>query len=95
MRVYLSRWVCLDVESNLRRLDEEAAVAVGAGCELVVFPELFLTGYSRQVDPTRARDAFGRLSAGSPETLFVMGSLSEEARNRVTAWLAGREVAPV
>lgn len=93
MKVYLSRWVCLDVDSNLRRLDEEAAAAAGAGCELVVFPELFLTGYTRQLEPARAREAFGRLSAASPATLFVMGSLSEEGSNRVTVWCAGGEVA--
>jgi predicted amidohydrolase len=93
MKIYLSRWVCLDVDANLRRLEAEAVAAAGAGCELVVFPELFLTGYRRRVEPARARDVFARVSAGSPEALLVMGSLSEEGRNRVTVWLAGREVA--
>ncbi len=34
MRVTLSRWVSLDVESNLRRLGEEAARAAEGGAEL-------------------------------------------------------------
>ncbi len=55
MKVYLSRWVCLGVEDNLRRVRHEALEAVATGAELVVFPELFLTGYSRPLEPSRAR----------------------------------------
>jgi len=35
-----------DVEANLERAEKVAAAAVEAGSELVVFPELHLTGYS-------------------------------------------------
>ena len=93
MRVHLSRWTCLDVESNLRRLREEAAGAAGEGARLVVFPELFLTGYSRSLDPVRARATFAEASAAAPDTLFVFGSLSEDRRNRLTAWAGGTELA--
>jgi predicted amidohydrolase len=93
MKVHLARWVCLEVEDNLRRLRAEARRAASAGADLVVFPELFLTGYSRQVDPEVARGVFAELSGDSAETLFVFGSISEARRNRVTVWRGGREIA--
>jgi predicted amidohydrolase len=93
MKVYLSRWVCLDPESNFARLDSEAHAAAGDGAELVVFPESFLHGYTRPADPARARACFAALSAAHPSTLFAFGSLSEERRNRMTLWLNGREAA--
>lgn len=93
MRTYLSRWVCLDVESNLRRLAEEGRDAASAGARMVVFPESFLHGYTRPVDPARARERFEALSSGFPSTLFAFGSLSEDRRNRMTLWLGGREAA--
>lgn len=93
MKLYLSRWVCLDVDTNLRRMHEEAERAVAGGAEIVVFPELFLTGYTRALDPARARQAFAAISAAAPGALFVFGSISEEGRNRLTACHAGREAA--
>ena len=93
MRVCLSRWVCQDVESNLARFEGECGRAVEAGATIVVFPELFLTGYTREVDPADVRDRFSRLSADAPETLFLFGSISEERRNRLTAWAAGEQIA--
>jgi omega-amidase len=93
MKIHLSRWVCLDVESNLLRLQDEALRAAAARAELVVFPELFLTGYSRPLEPSSARVVFSEISAVAAETLFVFGSISEARHNRVTAWLGGRELA--
>jgi omega-amidase len=93
MKIHLSRWVCLDVESNLLRLQDEALRAAAARAELVVFPELFLTGYSRPLEPSRAREVFSEVSAAAPDALFVFGSISEARHNRVTAWLGGRELA--
>jgi len=92
-RIYLSRWVCLDVESNLRRVGEEADAAAAGGAELCVFPESFLHGYTRSVDPPRVRARFAEVSAGRPEIVFVFGSFSEERRNRMTVWRAGAEIA--
>jgi predicted amidohydrolase len=89
----LSRWVCQDVESNLRRFEAEAERAVGAGASIVVFPELFLTGYTREVDLADLRKRFARVSAGAPEALFVFGSISEDRRNRVTVWSGGDQIA--
>jgi len=93
MKVYLSRWVCQDVKSNLRRFQAESERAVGAGASIVVFPELFLTGYSRSVDLVAARALFAQISADAPDVLFVFGSISEDRRNRVTVWSAGEQIA--
>ena len=91
MELYLSRWVCLDVAANLSRLDEEGRAAAAQGADLVVFPESFLHGYTRQVAPERARAAFAAISAAWPDTTFAFGSLSEARRNRMTLWRGGSE----
>jgi len=93
MKIHLSRWTCLGVDDNLDRLRGEAERASANGAELVVFPELFLTGYERVVEPARARSVFADISEGAGETLFVFGSISESRRNRVTVWLGGSEIA--
>ncbi len=93
MKVFLSRWVCLGAEDNLRRAREEALRAAATGAEVVVFPELFLTGYSRPLEPSRAREVFSDVSADAPDVLFVFGSISEARHNRVTVWLGGQELA--
>jgi predicted amidohydrolase len=83
----------LDVDSNLDRFRIEARRAVAGGADLLLFPELFLTGYRRKVAPDRARDAFRELSSEFPHVLFVFGSLSENRRNRVTVWSGGAVLA--
>lgn len=93
MKVFLSRWLCQDVEANLRRFETECGRAVDAGAEIVVFPELFLTGYTREVGHADVRARFARLSASLPDTLFVFGSVSEDRRNRVTVWSGGEQLA--
>ena len=93
MKIWLARWVCLGVESNLQRAREEVRRAVSEGAELVVFPELFLTGYTRVLAPATARALFAETSAAVPEALLIFGSISEARRNRVTAWCGGRELA--
>ena len=93
MKVYLSRWVCQDASSNLKRFQSEVERAVGAGASIVVFPELFLTGYSRSVDLVAVRQLFARISADAPGVLFVFGSISEDRHNRVTVWSNGEQIA--
>lgn len=93
MKIHLSRWVCVDVESNLQRLRQEALEAANDGAEIVVFPELFLSGYSRPLDPQRARQVFAEVSADASAVLFVFGSISEARRNRVTVWSGGEQLA--
>ncbi len=93
MKVRLSRFVCLDVESNLKRCEEEALKAAGEGAEWVLFPESFLTGYKRKLEPSRTRALFSKISSSHPATVFFFGSISEERKNRMTVWRSGREVA--
>ncbi len=92
LRVHLARWVCRDVASNLARLRAEVA-AVGEGADLVVFPESFLHGYTRRLDPAEARATFAELSSAYPAVVYVFGSISEGGRNRMTVWRGGRQVA--
>jgi len=93
MRIWLSRWVCRDVESNLERLAGETAEAAAAGARWVVFPESFLHGYTRRVDPRRVRETLARVSAAHPGVVLFAGSFTEEGRNRMTVWEKGRELA--
>ena len=93
MRVFMSRWVCTDVDANLRALSREADRAAAAGAELAIFPESFLAGYTRRVEPAAARAAFAAASGAHPEVAFVFGSFTEERRNRMTVWRRGVELA--
>ena len=93
MKIHLSRFVCLDVASNLARMEAEGAQAAAAGADLCVFPESFLHGYRRQVEPLRVREQFRELSGSCPDTAFLFGSFSEEGRNRLTLWQGGEEKA--
>ncbi len=93
MKVHLSRFVCTDPESNLRRCQSEAQAAARAGAELIVFPESFLHGYSRDLDPKVIRSLFRGISSDHSGPLFVFGSFSEDHRNRMTLWHRGEEVA--
>jgi predicted amidohydrolase len=91
MRIYLSRFQCLDVLSNLRKLEEESAQAAAAGTDLCVFPESFLHGYTRAVDPGSVRKLFAEISSSHPQTAFLFGSFTEARRNRMTFWQGGSE----
>lgn len=93
MRVFLARWVCESVESNVVRLAEQSAAAAAAGAELVVFPESFLHGYTRVVKPAQARALFAGVSGRHASTVFVFGSFSEGGANRMTVWQNGLELA--
>jgi predicted amidohydrolase len=91
MKVHLSRFVCLDVAANLARMEQEAAQAGAAGADLCVFPEGFLHGYRRNLDPALARARFRAVSGDHPDTAFVFGSFTEDRRNRLTVWQGGTE----
>jgi predicted amidohydrolase len=83
----------LDVESNLLRLRAEAVAAAEAGADWVIFPESFLNGYTRTVEPARVRGVCGEVSSEYPATVFFFGSFSEDRRNRMLVWRGGREIA--
>ena len=91
MKVHLSRFVCLDVPSNLARMEQEGAQAAAAGADLCVFPESFLHGYRRILDPRLARERFRAVSGDHPDTAFLFGSFTEDRRNRMTLWQHGEE----
>ena len=93
MRAYLSRFVCGQLEENLERLQFEVSRATAEGADLVVFPELFLTGYRQSLEASRAREVFSQLSGAHPEALFVFGAVVEDDYNRLTVWQAGAEIA--
>jgi len=93
MQVHLSRFVCTEVAANLDRMAREGSQAAAAGADLCVFPEGFLHGYRRQLDPAQARTAFRALSGDCPDTAFVFGSFTEDRRNRLTVWQGGVEKA--
>lgn len=91
MKLHLSRFLCLDPASNLDRMEAEGREAARQEADLVVFPESFLHGYTRQVDPRDARRRFAALSREHPATAFLFGSFSEDGRNRMTVWKDGQE----
>lgn len=93
MKLHLSRFVCLDVPSNLARMEAEGAQAAAAGADLCVFPEGFLHGYRREADPGLVRQRFRSLSGDWPGTAFLFGSFTEDRRNRLTLWQGGEEKA--
>src|SRR5512145_1624413 len=91
MKIHLSRFLCLDPSRNLQRMEEESALAGAAGADLCVFPESFLHGYRRTLEPERVRAAFAAVSSAHPRTAFVFGSFTEDRRNRMTFWQNGKE----
>jgi predicted amidohydrolase len=93
MKIYLSRWTCLDAESNLARFEKEADAAAAEGAEIVVFPELFLTGYKHRLDPGRIRTVCAGISSRAPDVLFVFGSIKEGEYNRTIVYCGGGEIA--
>jgi predicted amidohydrolase len=74
-------------------MEQEGVAAAAAGADLCVFPESFLHGYRRQLDPTLARARFRAVSGDHPATAFLFGSFTEERRNRLTLWQGGEEKA--
>lgn len=93
MRFHLARWVALDPESNLSRVSVEAEVAEASGADACVYPESFLHGYTRKLDPGRIRAVFREVSERHPRIVFFFGSHSEDGRNRMTVWRGGSEIA--
>lgn len=94
-----------DVEANLEKHLALAREAAGAGADLVVFPELSLTGYvlqdlTSQVAhrPNRDDPIFQRLLEASQRIDMVVGFVDEDIRNRffiAAAYLSRGEVVHV
>ena len=91
MRLHLSHFVTQAPAANLDRMAAECAEAAANGADLCVFPESFLHGYTRTLDPAVARERFAAASKAHPDTAFVFGSFTEDRRNRMTLWQGGHE----
>ncbi|MCC6805565.1 MAG: carbon-nitrogen hydrolase [Anaerolineae bacterium] len=94
-----------DVRANLQKHLEYAERAVDAGVDLLVFPELSLTGYQVQdlvpevAIQARADDpTFGALLEASKKLDLVFGFVHEDERQRffiASAYLSGGEIVHV
>ncbi|NMB98893.1 MAG: hypothetical protein GYA35_01280 [Thermoanaerobaculaceae bacterium] len=91
MKIFLSRFLSTEVEENLKRMEMEAKEAHKKKCSLVVFPELFLTGYKGEIQPAKARRKFQEISEKYSSSVFIFGTISEENRNRALVYSEGKE----
>lgn len=92
MKIYLSRFLSTTQKDNIKRVKEECAFAFKNKAKVVVFPELFLTGYKGFFNPEKARKIFEEISKSFFDTIFVFGTISEERRNRSLIYLNGKEI---
>jgi NAD+ synthase (glutamine-hydrolysing) len=91
-----------DVEANLDKHLNVIKEAVASGADLLVFPELSLTGYVLQdlatsvsIQPTKDDPIFRHLLDASIDIDLVMGFVEEDARHRfyiASAYLSKSEV---
>jgi omega-amidase len=93
MRVYLPRFYVMEFAANLARMEADLADAANLDCEMIVFPELFLTGYHGTAGSEQVRAELARASAAQPGVLCVWGAISEAGVNRQLVFKAGRELA--
>ena len=92
MRVYMPRFHVGELGGNLSQMERDVAEAAEGDSDMVVFPELFLTGYRGENDLERIRHALAATSALYPGMVCVFGSLSEESRNRLIVYFQGDEL---
>ncbi len=91
-----------DIEGNARMIRERTAAAREAGAELVLFPELALTGYPpedlllKEHFLRRAREALDALAAETQDIVALVGfpERTEDVYNAL-AVLAGGEIAAI
>jgi NAD+ synthase (glutamine-hydrolysing) len=91
-----------DVEANLQKHLALIDEALAGGVELLVFPELSLTGYSVQdmvnevaLVPSAGHPVFGPLVQASHKLDLVVGFVEEESRERFyisSAYLSGGQI---
>jgi len=94
-----------DVPANLERHLALAAEARARGAELIIFPELSLTGYALQdlaasvaSRPRKDDPTFGPLLEASREIDLMVGFVDEDVRHRffiAAAYLSGGEIVHV
>lgn len=93
MKIYLSRWNCNTFKKNINNLKLEVSRALKKKPDIIVFPEIFLTGYKQKVKENQVEEVFKNISSKFSSVLFVFGSYSKNKKNRLTVWYRGKEVA--
>lgn len=93
MRLYIPRFYMLDLAHNLAAMEHDADDAARLGCDCVVFPEQFLTGYHGEGEPAQLREEFERTSTRHAGILFFFGTISEDGVNRLCVYQGGAELA--
>lgn len=93
MRIYMSHWHVGSTDHNLRQVAVQVRQAAERNCEMVVFPELFLTGYRGNNPEQELRSRLLQVSRGFPAITCCFGSLSEGGFNRQVVMRGGREIA--
>ena len=91
MRVYMSHWHVGPTDQNLRNAAMQVRRASEMNCDMIVFPELFLTGYRGDNPVKELRSTLAQISRSFPSVICFFGSLSEDKANRQLVFLAGEE----
>lgn len=93
MKLYMPRFYVRGLSDNLAGLRHDVAAAAAEGCDCIVFPEQFMTGYYGEGEAGALREEFAGLSAEQPALLMFCGTITEDGVNRQCVYLAGRQVA--
>lgn len=92
MKIYLSRFLSTKIEENIKRMEKIILDAKEKNAEIVVFPELFLTGYKGKIEPNEARALFQKFSEENKEMIFIFDTITEERKNRALVYHKGYEI---
>ena len=76
MKVYLSRWVCGEVEDNLQRFEHEAKPRLGGQASLIRYADDAIIVFASQRDARRVMAGSGDCPCSLPSR---MGSLQKPA----------------
>jgi predicted amidohydrolase len=90
MRLNLPRFYVRELATNLAALERDVQDAAAKGADAIVFPEVFLTGYTGAADPQQVHAKFAELSARHPQLLCIFGTLTEGRANRCNVYLGGK-----
>ena len=91
MRIYMSHWHVGPTDQNLRNTARQVRRAAELQCEMIVFPELFLTGYLGDNPARELRSGLAQISRSFPDVACCFGSVSEDKVNRQLIFVAGEE----
>ncbi|MCB1185528.1 hypothetical protein KDL29_00030 [bacterium] len=93
MRIYMSHWHVGHTDVNLRNTAQQVRRAMEHKCDMVVFPELFLTGYRGDNPVEELRSGLAQVSRSFPSVCCCFGSISEDGFNRQLVMQGGEEIA--